>query len=91
MGAFGGIEISVETLLLLVLDFFAEPWAPANLFYSKIKSAGRLTQELYQTRDSETIAKDGGLIVTFLNRLADLLDIKFLELLNSQSTNKILN
>lgn len=74
--AFGEVRAS----LLLILDFFAGPWAPPGSTYFSVKLTRRLIQKLHFIRDPKAIAKDKSLLVFFSSRLTDLLDIKFLKL-----------
>ena len=72
------VEISkrIEALLLSVLDLTL-----ASLSCSPGILAKKLMQELHQVvRDLRIIAKNGSLNVILPNRLADLLDMEFLEL-----------
>ena len=74
----GGLEASGEigALLLQVLDLIL-----ASLFCSPEMLAGGLTQKLcLVVQDPGAIARDGGLNMIFLNKLANSLGIKLLKL-----------
>ena len=55
--ALKGIKALVKALSLPTLDLYTGPW-PVSLFYFSVKSAGGLTQRLYQTQDTGAIAED---------------------------------
>ena len=57
VGVFRGVRALVETSLLLALDPFARPWAPASLSSSPAGLTGVLTQGLWQAQDPGAIAK----------------------------------
>lgn len=82
----GRIEISerikglVKDLLLSIIDIFVRLWVLANLYYSPMRLAERLTQKLYWIQDFGVIGKDKSLNMIFLNKMTNLLDIEFLKL-----------
>ena len=57
VGVFGEVKASVRASLLPVLNPWTGLW-PANLSYSSVRLAERLTQRLCQAQDPEAIAME---------------------------------
>ena len=83
VGASRGVGGSVRALLLLMLNLFARPWAPASLSCSLAESNGGLAQKLRQAQDLRAIAtelKSKERDAVLPNGLADPLGIELLKL-----------
>ena len=74
------VSKKIEVLLLLILNLFVRFWTLARLFYFLVILAKKILQRFYLILNLGAIIKKKDLNKDFLNKLAYIFDIEFLNL-----------